>query len=586
MHKHGVFFSMNEFSSIENLFKKQSSSKTKKISDLDENLVNERFEKKISELEEKGKEKQAQQEAEALHVPYISLKAFPISPEALRLLCEQETQKYKAIVFYFDAVQLRLGCVYPQKPEVQQLLHELNERHKTQGTIYKISEQSFLYASKLYATLPKIRTIQKGISVTEKELANFQSQITIYNDIQSVIQNASITDVLTILLSAALKFGTSDVHIETEQKNIIARYRIDGVLQDIATLPKESWKKIISRIKLISGLKMNRTDIPQDGRFTIFMNEGDTDVRVSTIPTVFGESVVMRLLQSSAIQVEFSELGYRPIIEKKLRYEIEKPHGMILTTGPTGSGKTTTLYAILKTLNTPDRKIITLEDPIEYKLKGVNQSQIDHQKEYTFASGLRSILRQDPDVIMIGEIRDAETADISINAALTGHLLLSTIHTNSAAGTIPRLIAMGAKPFLLAPALNTMMGQRLIRRICKNCREPYTPDAAHLQIVEEQIKKISPASGETIPDLSKVNFFHGKGCPICHQTGYKGRVGIYEIIIMNDALRNALSQDLSEYEVKRLAVEQGMITMTQDGFLKAIDGITTIEEVLKATGGE
>jgi type II secretory ATPase GspE/PulE/Tfp pilus assembly ATPase PilB-like protein len=488
--------------------------------------------------------------------------------------------------FFFDGTGFRLGALHPEESQIQELMHQLGEREKAHGGLYKISEQSFAFAWKLYETLPKIYPVQKGINVTEGELAQFQSRLQTYQDIQILLQDASMTDILTILLSAALKFNTSDVHIEAEQKDIIVRYRIDGLLQEIASLPKESWKKIISRIKLISGLKINRTDIPQDGRFTIFMKEGDTDVRVSTIPTAFGESVVMRLLQSSAIQVEFSDLGYRPIIEKKLLHEMEKPHGMILTTGPTGSGKTTTLYAILKKLNTQERKIITLEDPIEYKLKGINQSQIDSEKEYTFANGLRSLLRQDPDIIMVGEIRDAETADIAINAALTGHLLLSTIHTNSAAGTIPRLIAMGTKPFLLAPALNTMMGQRLIRRICKNCREPYTPDVTHLQIVEEQLQKISPASGEIIPDISKVTFFHGKGCPVCHQTGYKGRVGIYEIIIMNDALRAALSQDLSEYEVKRLAIEQGMITMTQDGFLKVIDGITTVEEVLKATGGE
>lgn len=576
--------------SLEDLLKKKSSSNTSSDSHVAQptqtNIVSEKFQTKMQEIEEKAKEQEAEREAKTTGFAYVSLKEFPISPEALRLLPKEQAELKQALVFFFNGPELRLGAIHPQEQTIQDLLHQLNERNKTHGVLYKISEQSFLSGKKLYDTLPKIHFVTKGIQITEKELSHYQASLQTHQDIDHTIKDASITDVITIVLAAGLKFEISDVHIEAEQENVIVRYRIDGILQDVARLPKTSWKKIISRIKLISGLKINITDKPQDGRFTIFLKEANTDVRVSTIPTSWGESVVMRILKPSAINVDLSLLGYRKPAEEKLLKEIQKPHGMILTTGPTGSGKTTTLYAILKRLNTPERKIITLEDPIEYKLEGINQSQIDHTKEYTFASGLRSVLRQDPDIVMVGEIRDLETAEIAMNAALTGHLLLSTVHTNSASGAIPRLIGMGVKTFLLAPALNTMMGQRLIRRICQNCREAYVPDSASLQIVKEQLQKLSPASGETVPDLSKITFFHGKGCPVCNQTGYKGRIGIYEIITMNDALRVALSQDLSEYEVKRLAIEQGMVTMTQDGFLKAIDGITTIEEVLKATGGE
>jgi type IV pilus assembly protein PilB len=391
---------------------------------------------------------------------------------------------------------------------------------------------------------------------------------------------------MIVIMAAALKFGTSDVHVEAEKERIAVRYRIDGVLQQIADVKSENWKKIISRIKLISGLKINVVSRPQDGRFTIFLSSGDTDVRVSTIPTTWGESVVMRILKPSAIDVEFADLGYRPIVEKKLVKEVEKPHGMIITTGPTGSGKTTTMYSILRFLNSPETKIITLEDPIEYKLGGINQSQINHEKQYTFAGGLRSILRQDPDVVMVGEIRDLETADVAINAALTGHLLLSTIHTNSASGAIPRFIAMGVQPFLLAPALNAIIGQRLIRRICKECKEEDKLDAETIDDLKKQFAAMSPASGEAAPDIDKTVFYKGKGCDTCNNSGYKDRLGIYEIIIIDEAIRKSLSEKISEYEVKQLAIQQGMVTMTQDGLLKATEGITTVKEVLRATGGE
>ena len=285
-----------------------------------------------------------------------------------------------------------------------------------------------------------------------------------------------------------MKLGSSDVHIEAEEKGIAVRFRVDGILQEVALLDREQWKRIINRIKLIASLKMNVTDQAQDGRFSIFQKNKTIDVRTSTIPTSYGESVVMRLLNPDSISLAFEELGFRAPMLKKLQKEVEKPNGMIITTGPTGSGKTTTLYAILKKLNTKDVKIITLEDPVEYKVEGLNQSQIDYSKDYTFAKGLRSILRQDPDIVMVGEIRDLDTAEIAIQAALTGHVMLSTIHTNDAAGAIPRFLSMGVKPFLLAPALNAIMGQRLVRKICKDCKEEMTLDAETLELVKNSCR--------------------------------------------------------------------------------------------------
>ncbi|OGL67269.1 hypothetical protein A2856_04335 [Candidatus Uhrbacteria bacterium RIFCSPHIGHO2_01_FULL_63_20] len=434
----------------------------------------------------------------------------------------------------------------------------------------------------MYDALPKVKKIVKGVKITDEELSRFQGELKSYGDIAKVLQNASVTDVMTVMMAAGFAFGVSDVHVEAEEAKVAVRFRIDGVLQDVASLPHDIWKKLVSRVKLVSGLKINVNDRPQDGRFTIFLKSGDTDVRVSTIPTNWGESVVMRILKPGSIAVDFATLGFRPLVQAKLEKEIAKPHGMLITTGPTGSGKTTTLYAILRKLNTADVKIITLEDPIEYKLEGINQSQIDHAKSYTFANGLRSILRQDPDVVMVGEIRDLETAEVAINAALTGHLMLSTLHTNDASGSLPRLLSMGVKPFLIAPAFNAVIGQRLVRKIHEACKEPFDVPEDQVETVKRILGELPEKSGEKPPTEWK--FFHGKGCDACNGSGYKGRVGIYEVLLMDDAIRAALSESLSEYNVRELAKAQGMVTMAQDGMLKAIDGLTTVDEVLRVAG--
>lgn len=569
---------MSDLPSIADLIKKPTPASTSLP------IPTSRLEEKMHEVRLKEREQEVQAQATAAGIPYVNLKGFPISPEALSLITREQAGELQVVCFLHTGPELRLGAVHPQEENIKELLFQLAERNKTNSVIYQISEESLRLALRAYDALPKIKPIIKGVKITETELAKFQAAMSDFAGIQKVIQNSSITDVMTVVVAAALKLNSSDIHVEAEEKKIVVRYRLDGVLQDIASLPHEAWKKVISRIKLISGLKINVIERPQDGRFTIFLKDGDTDVRVSTIPTNWGESVVMRILKPAAINVAFSELGWRPLIEKKLSKEIEKPHGMIITTGPTGSGKTTTLYAILKKLNQADVKIITLEDPIEYKIAGLNQSQIDASKKYTFASGLRSILRQDPDIIMVGEIRDFETADTAINAALTGHLLLSTIHTNSASGAIPRFLAMGVKPFLLAPALNAIVGQRLLRKICSNCKVDELLSAEQLETVKKHLNTLSPASGETIPDLNNLKFYKGRGCEKCNNSGYKGRLGIYEIIIMDDPMRQALSENLSEYEVQKIALQQGMVTMTQDGLLKALDGITSVDEVFRVAG--
>ncbi|MEK7183252.1 MAG: GspE/PulE family protein [Patescibacteria group bacterium] len=543
-----------------------------------------RFSEKMTSIKFKEKEHESQKLAASIGIPSISLKGFPISPEALILVPEEQAKALKVICFLFTGPELRLGAMNPEDPAVKELLFELGERNKSNPKLYLLSEESYNQGLKLYAALPKIKQLVKGVQITKDELERYAAQMTDFASIASVMKRSSVTDILAVVIAASLKLGSSDIHIEAEEKGIVVRFRVDGILQEVAVLAREQWTKIINRIKLIASLKINITDQAQDGRFTIFQKNKEIDVRISTIPTAYGESVVMRLLNPDTIALDFDKLGFRPASLKRLTREIERPNGMIITTGPTGSGKTTTLYAILSKLNTKDVKIITLEDPVEYKVKGLNQSQIDYSKDYTFAKGLRSILRQDPDIVMVGEIRDLETAEIAIQAALTGHLLLSTIHTNDAAGAVPRFLSMGVAPHLLAPAINAIMGQRLLRRLCE-CKQPVTLEPELFAEAKAQIESISETSGEAKVDLSKVQFMGPKGCEKCNNSGYKGRLGIYEILIKDQTIEQAiLKGSISEYEMRDIAKAQGMVTMAQDGLLKAIDGLTSVEEVKKIIG--
>ncbi|WKZ28612.1 MAG: GspE/PulE family protein [Patescibacteria group bacterium] len=541
-----------------------------------------KFAAKMRDLDTQAKERETAKRGALLGASYINLKGFPISPEALVLLSQEQAEALQAVVFLQTGDEVRVGAVDPSRPDVKEAIYQVGERaHANVGT-YIISEESFRHAFKLYDALPKVRKIVKGIEMTEEDLKKHQARMQSYKDLDSLMKGADVTDAVTIIIAGALKGDASDIHVEAEEKDVVVRYRIDGVLQDAARLERGIWPRIISRIKLFSSLKINVTNVPQDGRFTIFIGGKKTEVRVSTVPTSYGESVVMRLLRPSTISLGFEQLGIRGKAFEQLKREIDRPNGMIITTGPTGSGKTTTLYAILKKLNTSDTKIITLEDPVEYSLEGINQSPIDLSKDYTFAKGLRAILRQDPDVIMVGEIRDLETAETAIQAALTGHLMVSTIHTNSAAGAIPRFLSMGVKPFLLAPALNAVIGQRLVRRIHEDCKMEAEPDADQMKKAKAILGALSPESGEK-RDLDKMTFWKGKGCDACGDSGYKGRIGIYEIFTMSPEIEKViLSGNVSEYQMQEIAAKQGMITMAQDGLLKALDGLTTIDEVLAA----
>lgn len=543
--------------------------------------VAERFSEKMGEIRLKEKEAQAEAAAASIGVQHFNLAGFPISPEALVLIPEADARRLGVVAFYYAEGDVRLGAIDPTNSEIEGLGERLATEHHARVTLYLISAHSLEVALQLYAALPRFRKAVEGVAITAEEIARFDAELKTFKDLAGRIKTASLTDLLAMVIAVALRVRASDIHFEVEEKSVKLRFRLDGLLHEIAAIASDAWPQVVARIKLLSHLKINITNKPQDGRFTIFLTEEKIDVRVSILPTTYGEGVVMRLLMSSAVQLTLEDLGLRGRAYDDLMREIAKPNGMIVTTGPTGSGKTTTLYAVLTKLNTADTKIITIEDPVEYRLEGINQSQIDYARGYTFANGLRSILRQDPDVIMVGEIRDLETADIAINAALTGHLVFSTIHTNDASGTVPRFLAMNVKNFLLAPALNCMLGQRLVRRVCEHCAEPDRLTAETRERVNAILAKI-PASADLKIDPGKFKFTHGKGCEECAHLGYRGRVGIYEVMTMNpDVEALILSGHVSEYDMLKVAVKHGMVTMLQDGLLKASEGLTTVDEVFR-----
>jgi type IV pilus assembly protein PilB len=551
---------------------------------LDDESVQGKFAKKQKEIKIKEMERSTKQAADRRGVPYVDLFAFPISPDALVLLSEKEAQELEAVCFFYDGNQVRIGTVNPDNPAVLSKLKDLRDEYYVEGKLYLISRHSLDYAIKLYKSLPKVRKFIKGVEIKGEDIEKFEKDISEYKALDKKIKEVSITDVITLVLATGLKTEASDIHIEAEEDKIAIRLRIDGVLQEAATMQKNQWKKIISRLKLLAKVKLNITDKPQDGRFSIFLAQEKVEVRCSFLPTSFGESVAMRLLRSSAISLKFEELGLRPEAFDVLRQEIAKPNGLILTTGPTGSGKTTTLYAILKKLNNPETKIITLENPVEYQLEGISQSQVDPSKDYSFAKGLRSILRQDPDIVMVGEVRDLETAEIAIQASLTGHLVLSTLHTNDASGVLPRLIDMGIKPYFMTPAINAVIGQRLVRRLCDNCKQEYQLEGAEADKVKKILAVISPKSNVDVPNEIPPLYRAGKGCEHCNGIGYKGRVGIYEIFTMSDDIKELAAQNAPAFKILKQAIENGMLTMLQDGVLKCLEGVSSLDEVYRVIG--
>jgi type II secretory ATPase GspE/PulE/Tfp pilus assembly ATPase PilB-like protein len=529
-----------------------------------------------SDLNRKFEEEETQRKAKQQNLPYINLYGFPVDTEVLSLLTKKQAESYEVVTFYKDANLVKLAVLSfgnHLKPILQQLA---DQKYKVE--IYLISQSSFKSIFETYSRMNFSEHHEDSIKLISSD-PRF-SQISIKN-LGSSLNEESATHLIEVLLGSALVMDASDIHLEPEKNYLKIRFRIDGVLQDAASLSMKVHHQLISRLKILSKMKLNIVTAPQDGSFSLTYDTKQVDVRASVLPTSFGESVTLRILRQDKSSLKFEDLGITGLARERILAQIQKPNGMLLTTGPTGSGKTTTLYAILNRLNEPGVKIITLEDPVEYKIEGITQTPIDARTGVTFASALRSVLRQDPDIVMVGEMRDLETAETGCQAALTGHIVLSTLHTNDAAGALPRLLDLGVKPFVLAPAINAVIAQRLVRKICQNCKQEYELPQNLQSRVEMILKSISQKAKVEIP--KNLVFYHSTGCDKCQNLGYKGRMGIYEVFTISESIEKLISTGSSTSEIKNQAIAEGMMTMAQDGILKALQGITDVEEVFRVT---
>ena len=519
-----------------------------------------------------GKEEILKATSQILKVPYVNLASSPIDPQAIGMVPQAVARRYMVLPYKYDAVQqsIYIATADPFNMSVTDFIQK------------KIGKKVFL----VLADAEEIKKLvdnsyNQGLSPEISEaLKEYQPVISKkpIEDIGSVIKEAPIAKIVSTVLEFAIKSRASDIHIEPEELKTRVRYRIDGILHEKLTLPKTIHDALVSRIKILSEMKIDEKRIPQDGRFTFKLGVDEVDLRISTLPTVDGEKVVIRLLKKTGGVPVLDELGLRGPQLKDLEESISKPYGIILVTGPTGSGKTTTLYSVLSRLNNPTVNISTLEDPVEYQIPGINQVQTNPQAGLNFANGLRAFLRQDPNIILVGEIRDKETTQLAIQAALTGHLVFSTLHTNDAATAIPRLIDLGGEPFLIASVLNAVVAQRIVRKICTYCKEFYVPD----QKVQDNIKQIlDDLLPKQYREGAEIKIAKGKGCSECGDSGYYGRIALFEVLKVTPNINKMILREATGREIEEQGRKEGLIIMKQDGYLKVLEGITTIEEVLR-----
>ncbi|OGD85674.1 hypothetical protein A2164_03060 [Candidatus Curtissbacteria bacterium RBG_13_35_7] len=500
--------------------------------------------------------------ASSLKVPFVSLAKVHITDDLLIIVPEILARNSHLIAFERTKDGVKLAMSNPNDKELINLI--------SKKTGEKIIPH---YATKRDIT-SSLKYYQKEMQNTFNDLLNAQVE----KAKKSTEKEAPVSKIVDLLIEYAAENKASDIHIEPEENNILIRYRVDGILHDVLHLPRELHSQMVSRIKVMSRLRTDEHLSAQDGKMQAGAGNEKIDIRVSIVPIVDGEKVVLRLLSSHTRQFALDNLGMSKGDIAKLKKAFTKPYGILLSTGPTGSGKTTTIYAIVKIINSREKNIATIEDPVEYDIPGINQIQVNPKTNLTFAAGLRSILRQDPDIVFVGEIRDNETAGISVNAAMTGHLVLSTLHTNDASTTLPRLIDMGIEPFLVASTINAIIGQRLIRKICDSCRQS--------QIIpqDEIIQSIPPKIlSRYFPTKGNIRVYQGKGCSVCHNTGYRERIGIFEVLQISPAIRKLIENKASADTIKQKAIEEGMTTMIEDGLSKVQTGITSVEEVLRAT---
>ncbi len=515
-------------------------------------------------------EKLAKALAKFVGIEYIDLSLVSFSPQALGLLPQELAERFSLIPFYYDEKGKSLSIAMSNPMDLDSVGFV---RQKT-GLSIKVFASSPSEVKKATDQQYK-QGLQGVVGEAIKETEEFTKKPVVDSkQIGKLITDAPIAKIVSTILEYAVNSRSSDVHIEPQEDRVRVRYRIDGILYDKLSLPRDVEEQLISRIKILAELKIDERRIPQDGRINFKVGENEVDMRVSTIPTVKGEKIVMRLLRKSGVVPTLQDLGMRGTSLKNLETSTLRAHGIILVCGPTGSGKTSTLYSVLSRLNTTRVNIASLEDPVEYEIAGVNQVQINPGVGLTFAAGLRSFLRQDPNIILVGEIRDKETTDLAIQAALTGHLVFSTLHTSNAAGALPRLMDLGAESFLLASTINSIVGQRIVRKICDNCKELYTPPSA-------LIAEIKSILGKLITEKDEIKMYRGKGCDKCSNLGYLGRIGIYEVLVVTEKISKLIIEHSNNTDIEKEAINDGMITMKQDGYLKVISGETTIEEVLR-----
>jgi type IV pilus assembly protein PilB len=517
------------------------------------------------------------------NLPYVDLRTKTIAKETLLIFSRQPLINYRFVPFELAKKVLKVGLVDPTDIAALEALEFLSQKNKFSIELYIISYTSF--SSVIHTTESLSKVVSEALQeVAQKEKEEEKKTDKKDEEVEEKIQEeAPISKIVDVIIKHAIEGRASDIHIEPSEEDLRVRYRIDGLLHSSLILPKTVHSAVVSRIKILSNLKIDEQRLPQDGRFHINWESKPVDFRVSTFPTVVGEKVVLRILDKSSGAPTLEELGMWGRTLEIVREAISRPHGMFLITGPTGSGKSTTLYSILSILNKPGVNIVTLEDPVEYFIDGVNQAQIRPEIGLTFASGLRSILRQDPNIIMVGEIRDQETAELAVHSALTGHLVFSTLHTNSAVGALPRMVDMGIEPYLLTASLNVVGAQRLVRQICSKCKVEIEPSEVALQYIREELPKIPEIYLEGI-DTKNIKVFAGRGCPTCGNSGFRGRMAIYEIVPLSKPIQGMITDHLPAVKIQEYAIEkEGMLVMKQDGVIKALKGITTVEEVMRAT---
>lgn len=541
-------------------------------------------EETLKRLYHKSEEEKANGIAIKFKLPYVDLSLIPVTDDAVNSVPEQDAKRANLAVIYKVGKKYQIAVTDPENYETKKYLEKIKKDEDVNFSLVIVSNDSLNKAWASYGKGSVSETYEnRGMTLKQEDLTEFEKGIGNLIELKKRIAEIHTTEVFNIIMAGAIKTKASDIHIEPQNSQIRLRYRIDGVLQDIINLPKTVHKTIVSRLKMLAKMKLNVSDVPQDGHFSIDLENTTVNVRASLLPTSFGESIVMRLLSESAIGLKLDELGFNQYYLELIEEQMLKPNGMILTTGPTGSGKTTTLYAMIHRLNEPSEKIITLENPVEYKIEGITQTEVGENMQISFAEGLRSVVRQDPDIIMVGEVRDPETAETAIQAALTGHIVISTLHTNSAAGAIPRLLHLKVNPALIAPAINAVIAQRLVRKLCAHCKEEYVPAQETLDKIKEIVDAMPKNDGLGIPAEIK-NLHRSRGCAKCNFIGYSGRIGIYEMFGMSSGIEAIILGDTSSSQMLEAARKDGMVTMKEDGIIKALNGTTSLEEIRRVTG--